>query len=273
MLIKKYRFVIYIILLFIVVTSCEKNGFRNNSNNNLIKSEVAGGKTSSEFIYNSQGKIEEKESLYFYCRYSYNSEGKLMSEETSFDPILLSSTWHEEKTELMTSENCSISGRNIYEYNTEDELIMKKHYSFTDNGFEYKSMRRFEYDGGLIVRCNLYNNENEITRFNVFEYDENDNVSKKKYYSYLFNDNSEPKLMSEISYKYDNNKNPFEIFNQLGQPGLYTNQNNVIEANLVSYVETPGINSHSTTITSYEYNKNGYPTKVTTDNSEYSYTY
>lgn len=134
-------------------------------------------------------------------------------------------------------------------------------------------MISLEYDGDLIVRWNLHNEEGTITKFYTYEYDNNGNVERGKHYSYLFIEGSEPRIISETSYKYDNKKNPFTIFKALGNPGLYTNTNNVIETNSILHEDTPGIDKYSTSKTTYEYNQENYPVKVISENSEYEYRY
>lgn len=263
------------ILVLTTMTSCTKEEFDGiqNIENYSIKSEVSHGKTISMYIYNSIGKIAEREGLYFYSRYSYDNDGRLIKQESAMDPSMLSSSSHVEKTELMTSQKCAISSYKIFKYDQDEKLIEIKNYSKNDRDFVYTSMKSFEYDGDLIVRRNLHNKVGTITQFNTYEYDNNGNVERKKYYSYLFTEGSEPRIISETSFRYDNKKNPFIIFKVLGRPGLYTNTNNVIETNSISHVDTPGIDKYSTSKTTYEYNRKYYPVKVISENSEYEYKY
>jgi hypothetical protein len=266
----------YLLAIFMVTCiSCEKekiDGIQNIENHS-IKSEVLDGKTTSRYIYNSIGKISEREGLYFYSRYLYDIDGRLIKRESAMDPSMLSSSLHVEKAELMTSQNCAISTCNIFKYDQEEKLIEIKNYTKKNGHFVDASMRSFKYNGDLIVRRNLYNSEGNITHFNTYEYDNNGNVERKKYYSYLFTEGPEPRIISETSYKYDNKKPPFIIFKALGNPGLYTNANNVIETNSISHVGTPGIDKYSTSKTAYEYNRKNYPVKVIGENSEYEYQY
>ena len=273
------RFFGFVILGLVTITSCSKEDLDSllnfDKNEYSIKSEVSGGETTSKFIYNSSGKIAEKETRYFYFRYVYDSDGRLAKVESAMDPSMLSSTMPigGMKTELMTSENCRITGYQILEYGLDNKLIRKKNYFDKSGDFEYTSMRSFEYNGDLIVRMNLNNSRDVITQYNTFEYDKNGNVIREKYYSYLFTGTPNPRLISEISYKYDNKSNPFIIFKALGNPGLDTNTNNVIETNSILHEETPGIDKYSSSKTSYIYNLRGYPVKVISGNSEYEYTY
>ncbi len=266
----KYLFLACVAL--ILLQSCEKeeNGFNSKD---FIKSEVSNDKVISKYKYNDIGNIAETEGMYFYNKYFYNNDGKLTKRETAADPSMLSSSLPIEKTELMTAENSTISSRQIFKYNENGELSEIENYLKQGAEFELMSIQSFEFVNGKIAKRKLHNEKGEVTQFNVYEYDKNGNVKNEKYYSFLFSESTEPRLISENSFKYDNKKNPFIIFNQLGNPGLYTNQNNVIEVNTVRHEETPGLEKNSTSITSYEYNRNNYPTKVITENSEYEYRY
>lgn len=85
-----------------------------------IKSEFVGGKTTTQYIYNSQGKIAEREGLYFYHRYIYNSDRELIKSESAMDPAMLSSNSASlNKTTLMTSDNSTISSYRIFQYDQE----------------------------------------------------------------------------------------------------------------------------------------------------------
>ena len=201
-------------------------------------------------------------------------DGRLIKQESAMNPLILSSTAIPlKKTALMTSRNCTISKYKIFKYDLDARLMEIRNYLKKDGDFVYISMRSFEYSGNLIVRRNLHNGEGAITHYITYEYDNKGNVKREKYYSYLFAEGSEPSIISETSFNYDNKKNPLAIFNALGIPGLYTNTNNVIETNSISHVDTPGIDKYSTTRTTYEYNWKNYPVKVISENSEYEYRY
>mgnify|MGYP000915475293 CR=1 FL=1 len=272
------KFIKYLCLAsitLILLQSCDKDEFEENSfkSKDFIKSEVSNHKVISKYKYNDIGKIAETDGMYFYNKYFYNNDGKLTKRETAADPSMFSSSLPIEKTELMTAENSTISSRQIFKYNENGELSEIENYFKQDTEFELRSKQSFEFVNGKIAKRKLHNEKGEVTQFNVYEYDKNGNVKNEKYYSFLFSESTEPRLISENSFKYDNKKNPFIIFNQLGNPGLYTNQNNVIEVNTIRHEETPGLEKNSTSTTSYEYNRNNYPTKVITENSEYEYRY
>lgn len=255
------------------VTSCSKIELESNSSNDndFIKSEITNSKIVSNYKYNDIGKIAEKEGTYFYSKYLYDNEDKLIKIETAADASMVSSSFPVEKTELMTAENCTITSYQVFTY--DENLLEIENYFKMEDKFELRSKQSFEFVDGKIVKRNLYNENGEITKFNVYEYDKNGNVKNEKYYSYLFTESTQPKLISETSFKFDNKKNPFKIFNESGNPGLYTNSNNIIETNSILYEETPGIDKYSKSLTTYKYNKNQFPINVISEGSEFEYNY
>ncbi len=269
----KYFNLAFMVLFFL--TSCAKDEFDIYSlgDNNLIKSEWSNNKIISNYKYNAIGKIEEEEGIYFYNRYFYDKDGKLIKIETAADPSWASSSHFIEKTELMTAKNSTISWCRIFKYDKYDKLFEIENYFKKEIEFSFTSKNSFEFADENIVKVNLHDKNGEITQFRVYQYDNNGNVINYKYYSYLLVEDTQPELISETSYKFDHKKNPFKIFDELGNPGLYTNSNKIIETNSTLYEKVPGIDKYSTSKTTYEYNGHNYPVKVITDNSEYEYKY
>ena len=259
-----------LIIVLTIITSCSKDLVNDNFNRGgySIRSIFSDGKTSQNFIYNDSSKILEDQSFYFFNRYSYDKNGRLIKQEIAVDPDINSSTIH--NSELMTSQNSTFTGNYIFEYNSDGKLKTKKNYFIKNNQFEYTSMNTFEYDGDRIVKWNLHDEKNVITQYFTYLYDSKGNVTNEKHYSYLFNVGLEPKLILEISFKYDDKNNPFRIYKDIGLPGLWTNTNNIIESNSVLYEDTPGIDKFSTSKTTYEYNNKDFPIKV---NNSYEYRY
>lgn len=261
------------IFIFFLISSCSKNELiRDNSNIYAIKSEVSDGQIISSYNYNNLEKIAEREGFHFYNRYTYDEAGRLIKRESAMDMSLLSSSIIKNPT-FMTAQNTVITSQSFFEYDYNGNLIEINNYFEEEGTFIKRSSFSFEYDGDLIIRRNLFNEEGFITQFKTFEYDNNRNVKTKKHYSFLFTNSSEPKLISESSYEYDDKNNPFIIFKAIGNPGLFSNTNNIVETNSISYIDTPGISNYSTSKTIYEYNKKNYPVKVLSENSVYEYRY
>jgi hypothetical protein len=259
------------IVVLMLVLSCTKDkDAESMATGYSIRSISSDGKVITKFEYTVSGKIAESQSMYSYDKFTYDSSDHLVKREIAIDPGIFSSSMFVAKTELMTAENSTFDSYSVYEYNEAGLLVGQKNYTKKTGEFTLASMVGFEYEGGKLVKRILKNAENIATQFDTYQYDTNGNVAKEKYYSYLFQTGTEAKLMSETSFKYDDKNNPFAIYCELGQPGLYSNKNNITESNSTSYADAPGVSKYSTTKTSYEYNKKGFPTKVN-DREEYTY--
>jgi hypothetical protein len=265
------RFAGYLLLLSVVsvfTASCEEAELETNQY--AIKSEVVNGLITARFEYNQQGNIAEWQGLHHYARYLYDDERRLVRSESAIDPATLSSGTYVEKTTLMTSENTTITGYQTYGYDAEGRLIEIENYTHKDGDFVLTSTHSLEYEGEYIAKRNIHNEDGRITQFRTYEYDDQGNVKQEKYYSLIWTD--EPSLLSETIYEYDDKNNPFAVFRALGNPGLFTNPNNIISSYTVQYDDVSGIQESSTT-TRYAYNQRNYPVKVISGNSEFAYTY
>lgn len=242
-------------MLLVLAASCERDELSENqlADEFGIKSEISSGRLVSVYKYNQQGDIAEWESLYYYNRYLYDDAGRLTRRESAMDPAILSSGFAE-KTTLMTSQNATINSYQTFDYDLDGKLAEVRAYFEKDGDFGLRSMRTFEHEDDYIIRENLHDEEGKITQFRTYEYDSRGNVKREMYYSLVLTE--EPELINEFGFSYDDKRNPFTIFKALGNPGLYTNVNNVLESN-----------------TSYVYNQDDYPVKVVSENSAVDYTF
>jgi len=244
-----------------------------STDNEHIKTVSADGTIRHQYLYDQEGRIVEENNLFYFQRYLYENK-RLVKIEAAFDDALLSSSSSafEGKTEFMTSKNSAVKNYSLYKYDNSGRLSKTEHY-FKMNGkdFELRSTRTFEYSGLNISKVYFYDPTTGKTSL-VYEYayDNRGNVINEKYYS---NFGPEPELFSETSYKYDNYKNPYQIFNMTGYPGMYTNANNIIETNLTRHSEVQGFDKYSTSKNTYQYNKNGYPVKVNENGNIFEYNY
>lgn len=258
---------IYLISFFTLLTfSCsDHDDFENRDTNSYgIKEIVSHGKTNSRFLYNSSGNISESQSLIFYQRFTYDKMNRLVKSEKAIDPSSLSSSYLSwaNKTELMSAKNCEISLNELFLYDDSGKLTSVENYNMRNGNFIYGSKKTFEYEGDRIVKMNYHLNNGEINAFNVYKYDKSGNVVSEVYYSNNYEGASKPTKMYETTFEYDSMNNPFRIFNETGDPGLYTNPNNVIETTTVRFIHVPGFEEPTISKTSYEYNHNDYPVKV-----------
>jgi hypothetical protein len=261
-------------VLTLLMYSCtkESESVGYSTDNEYIKSISANETVVHKYLYNQTGKIAEENCLSYFKKYIYSENERLVKVESAFDRSMYSSTITERRTEFMTSQNSAVDNYSLYHYDEVGRLSKIEHYyNETGTNFDYRSMQTFEYEGINIAKVNLHEPNGQITQYHVYTYDEHGNVSNNKHYSNLFG--SKDELISEIVYKYDNYKNPYQIFRMLGSPRLYANTNNIIETNTTRYDDVPGIDKQSSSKANYEYNENGYPIKEITENGEFEYNY
>jgi len=243
-----------------------------STDNEHIKSISMSGKIVHKYLYEHTGKIVEENCLYYFNRYIYDENERLVKIESAWDRRMYSSTYTAPRTEFMTSQNSTADTYRLYMYDRDGNLSkIENYFNETGNGFEHRSTQTFEYEGLLIAKVTLYSHAPvQATGFTVYTYDKHGNVVNEKYFSNLSYENE---LISETSYKYDNYKNPFQIFSMSGSPGMYTNVNNIIETSSTRHYEVPGFDKYQTEKRSYEYNKNGYPVKEITEDGKWEYKY
>lgn len=259
-------------MVVVLMTSCENDELEGTQSDHYsIKSEVVDGRTTSVYKYNQQGKIAEIEALYYYNKYFYDSEGRLSRLETAFDPATLSSGVYVDRTALMTSKNSVINRHQLFIYTADGKLAEIENYAEKDGDFVYTSMNSFAYEGEHIARVNLHDEQEQITQFRTYEYDDRGNVKKEAYYTHQMH--VDPVLISEFVFEYDEKKNPFSILSALGNPGLYTNTNNITEVVSVLSEDVPGTESQMRYTTEYIYNPYNFPVKVLSENSDIEYRY
>ena len=265
-------------VLMAMVLSCTKEGSVLNdeveysTDNEHIKSVSADGTIRHQYLYDQEGRIVEENNFYYFQRYLYEND-RLVKIESAFDRSGLSSSMPaERRTEFMTSQNSTFDTYSLYKYDKAGRLEKTEHFfNETGKGFEHRSSRTFEYSGLNISKVKFYDPKTGKTSL-VYEYayDSRGNVINEKYYS---NFGPEPELFSETSYKYDDYKNPYQIFSLTGHPGMHTNVNNIIETNLTRHSEVAGFDKYSTSKNTYQYNKNGYPVKVNENGNLFEYNY
>ncbi len=254
-----------LLIMIAIIYGCSKDDYIPGSNG-LLKKIKNGGYIVEEISYNQNNLVSEVNSTAFYRRFHYDQNLKLMKEEVAVSPDSYSSsvipgTNHE----FVDPEKTGISMYCLYEYDKNGTLTRQSNYIPKDGEDEFRSERTFEYNNNyLISKELLYNSYNEVTQFWTYEYDSKGNVIEEDYYTYLFiPSGTGPKHLSRITYEYDSFFNPYKIFEQSGNPGIFTNRNNIIKTKTINYDPAPGIDAVSESETSYEYNfETGYPVKV-----------
>ncbi|MGI6049136.1 MAG: hypothetical protein ACOYEG_14210, partial [Petrimonas sp.] len=266
----------YLLFAFVVLCSCNKNDeVFSEISENLIKSVISSdGKIISRYIYNQNKFIDELQSPYYWNKYEYDNNGRLIREFYHINWQLMSSSYYNPNQELklMTSTSTEFNQYKDYEYDNFGKLKVIKYYGNANGEMVQSTLITFEYENEHIIKRIFTDHKSAVTRFETYEYDSKGNVLKEKNYS-LFS-REEPQLTSETTYKYDNKNNPYRVFYQTGQPGLYTNRNNIIEKTYSSFEDIDrGVERKSTIITSYTYNSKGFPVKVDSNGSVSEYRY
>jgi YD repeat-containing protein len=170
------------------------------------------------------------------------------------DPGIFSSNWvisqaSMNRTDRVTPENTNKSAITSYTYKNlilESVIVLR-----IPGGAQNKST--FEYgEKGRIVNQVIYS-EGEVSGRIAYTYDDSGNVSKEEWYY-------GGTLSSTRLYEYDNKQNPFAVFGQLQEPGIYTNENNIIrETQILANNTDPDIETVHVDESVYEYNDRGYP--------------
>lgn len=214
-------------------------------------------------MYDNANRIIETQDLDYYNRFYYNAKGELIKEEGAIHPDAYSSFSSHENTDVMTVVNTVITNYTLYEYNATGQLIAARNYQLQNNQSVYTSRQSFEYNNRKITKVNLYDATNKLTQSTTYTYDNKGNVAQEDYYSYQgFAAGPTAQLLHRKTYQYDTKNNPYQIYNALGVPGLYTNPNNLVKVNTTSYANAPGVPENDITETVYIYNQAQYPVQV-----------
>ena len=171
----------------------------------------------------------------------------------------------------MTAGNTIINRYQTFHYDADDRLVRVESYAEEDGSFVNRSVQTLEYEGAAISRRNILNAEGEVAQYRTYEYDNRGNVKRELYYSSA--SSSEFVLANEFTYEYDDKNNPFSVLRALGNPGLWTNPNNIVGRKTISYRIVPGTETSTESTTKYLYNPLNYPVKVISDDSEFAYRY
>jgi len=251
--------------VMVALAGCSKDSYLPDANG-LLKKIKSNGYIIEEISYNQNNLVDEVNGTSFYRKFHYDQTLKLIKEEVAVSPDLFSSSVIPGSThEFVDPDKTGISMYHLYEYDGNGRLSVQLNYIPKVGDDEFRSKRMFEYDdNNMISKVLLYNSDNEVTQFRTYLYDSNNNVIEEDYYTYLFiTSGASPKHMAKITFEYDSFRNPYKIFEQGGNPGIYSNTNNIIKTQTVHYEPSPGVPAFSETTTSYEYNHDtGFPVRV-----------
>jgi hypothetical protein len=150
----------------------------------------------------------------------------------------------------------SVSEYSEFEYDDDLRLTKKSSYFINNGHSQLTSFQTYNYENDKIVKLSTFNPQGGLTQYHDYWYDDAGNITRDDFYT----NNSVLKLISTVTFEYDNKNNPYQVFACEGTPGKYTNRNNIISETSVSYY---GATESSTTRQYlYEYNSLDYPVRI-----------
>jgi hypothetical protein len=252
------KFATIIILSLLCFIECKKEDFNQSlcSSPTLI-SQVNSGKNAIQGLtYNSNCLVSESTEPYSYKKYSYDDRNLLYKLEVARSFNAFSCVMIPGVSLESDPRKAKISEYSDLEYDNSLRLAKKSNY-FTGSGdAQLLSYQTYEYEYDRISKVSTFNPQGGLIGYNDYQYDENGNMIRVDRYS----NNSGIKLVNTRVYEFDNKNNPYNIFACEGDPGKYTNRNNIIKETFIALNGTT--ESRSTTQNSYEYNNLDYPVRI-----------
>jgi hypothetical protein len=252
------NYTLLIIVVFLCITSCKKE-----DNGNLYYSDTLISQINSEnlaiqgFTYNSNYLIYESMEPYLYKRYSYDAHNALSKVEMVNSFSALSCVAYPGQPAVgQDPRKAAITQYSEFEYDNALRLTKKSNYFINSGNPELTSYQTFNYENNRIVKTSTFNPQGESIDYHEYKYDERGNVTRDDRYT----NNSGMKLTRTMVYEFDDRNNPYQVLTCEGNPGKYTNKNNIIKTTTISYNGTA--ESRSTSLSVYEYNNLDYPVKI-----------
>jgi hypothetical protein len=251
---KKSALLLVVILL--CFTDCKKEGTPEILcySNTLISQVNSGDLAVHGLTYNSNCLIYESTEPYMYERYSYDNQNRLKKVEVAVSFSAFSCVMIPGQSLESDPRKASVSQYSEFEYNDASLLIKKTNYFISGGHHNLGSFQTYDYLNDKIVKSNTFNPQGELTTYHEYTYDERGNVIRDD----LYTKSPTMKLFLTMTYAYDNKNNPYQIFAAEGNPGKYTNKNNIV-SETSEYLTTL---SKETRTNVYEYNDLDYPVKI-----------
>ena len=250
------------LFLIIVVSLCFSSCKKENKNENLCYSSTLMSQVNSADVavrgltYNSNCLIYESTEPFMYKRFSYDAKNILSKVEMAYSYSPFSCVMIPGQSAESDPRKAEISEYSEFEYDDALKLIKKSNY-FVNNGNPYlTSYQTYDYDNNKIVKLSTFNSQGLLTQYNDYKYDDSGNMTRMDQYWNL----PVLKLRGTIIYEFDSKNNPYQVFACEGNPGIYTNRNNIIKETIISYDGTA--ESSSANLYEYEYNNLDYPVKI-----------
>jgi hypothetical protein len=242
------------IVIFLLVSGCKNKSTQplETQNKNLLHKTYSTLNTYTEYFYNNSNKLIKVESYYNgtlerKSEYEYNKNNCISKENT-----------------FINIPGVPEYSYSLYEYD-EHELVsnMLAYLKISDGSYELRSYTKFKYNtDNRLIRSSIFNSDSVEVKYTEFIYDEIGNVIETNFYQ-----NGD--LSFNEKYEYDNMNNPFKELTMVNS--VYNiSQNNVIKHSQINYMSG---NNFSTTVYTYQYNENGYPTNCSYDSQKYYFDY
>lgn len=252
----------------LIVISCNKDSTNDPcSDNSLIRKVSTGELDNQQITYNSHCQVAEYLEAIYFKRYSYNGSNQLTKVETAIaaDPLscFLPTGISGEGTADPRKAKPAVYSQ--FEYDASGKIYKKSDGYYADGVAKLNAYKMYEYQNGHISAIQVYTASNVLTQRYVFTYN-GENLIHKDHY--VTNADGTERLYSTYDYTLDDHFNPYILFAIEGEPGKYTNVNNIL-SETVKYYSNGVLSSTYTYDYAYEYNTAGYPSKM--NNMSYIY--
>jgi len=253
---KNYTLLITVVFsCFVMCTKEDKN--ENLCYSNTLISQINSGDLAVHGLtYNSNCLIYESTEPFTYKRFSYDDRKILKKVEMAYSFDAFSCVMIPGQSPESDPRKAKISQYSEFEYDNALRLIKKSNYFINSGHPQLTSYQTYDYENDKIVKVSTLNPQGLLIQYHDYTYDERGNLTKDDNYS----NNEGIKLVSTANYEFDDKNNPYQVFACEGNPGLYTNRNNIIKETSISY--NGQYESHGSRSYVYEYNSLDYPVKI-----------
>lgn len=253
---KNCIFIIIVISLCFATCKKEDNSENLCYSSTLISQINSGDLAVHGLTYNSNCLIFESTQPFRYKRFSYDAQNTLTKVEVAYSFNPFSCVMIPGQSLESDPRKASVSEYSEFQYDDALRLTKKLNYFINNGNPQLTYFQTYDYANNKIVKSSTFNAQGELTNYHDYTYDDNGNITKDDQYS----NNSGLKLINTIIYEFDNKNNPYQVFACEGNPGIYSNKNNIIKETFVSYIGPA--ESRNTKMYVYKYNNLDYPVKI-----------
>jgi hypothetical protein len=252
------NYALLIIVVFLCFTTCKKEDKNENLcySSTLISQVNSGDLAVHGLTYNSNCLIYESTEPFLYKRFSYDAQNILSKVEMAYSFNAFSCVMIPGQSLESDPRKAAVSAFSEFEYDDALRLTKKLNYFINSGNPQLTSCQTYDYESDKIVKISSFNPQGQLTHYNNYTYDNSGNITRDDQYTNY----SVLELANAMIYEFDNKNNPYRVFACEGNPGIYTNKNNIIKETSVSYNGT--VESRNTRLNVYEYNSLDYPVKI-----------